>query len=292
MLRFFVRIIEIREEMVRFDLKYINRFQKRNEIEWNRRDLVLKKEYFDLLAKRKIFHIDNDEAVGYMIGPVNHKIGVGMYLKSTGNTIRFDLAFSPRTYKLWDNIEARIPNLIVTDWDFQEMVYRLRAISQYQHLGIVEDVREARKFGENNRIEFKRDFLSAKKKVLRSVVAFANTHNGNLFLGINDDGSVHGVDDEIGLYQNEDKYLLAITNYLKEKIEPDLTPFPLMKIIHTEGKRVLHIFIQSGNELYCYRDDNGAKRVVVRMNNQSVTIDDPHEIGALYMEKKRKNLFF
>ncbi len=273
--------------MVRFDLRYINQFQPKKAIEWQRRDLMLKREYFDLLAIRKIFHIDHDQQ-GYTPLTVSTKTGVGMNVKSIGNTIRFDLTFAPRIYKLWDNIDAKIPDLILTDWDFQEMVYRLRAISQYKNLGIVEDVHEAIKSGENERIEFKRDFIFSKQKVLKSVIAFANSQNGNLFLGINDNGEIYGIDHEIEEYKNEDKYMLAITSYLQEKITPDLNPFPQIRIINVDGKKVLHMFIQASNELYCYLDVNDVKRVVVRMNNQSTTIDDPHDIGMLYMEKKKR----
>lgn len=287
MTRFYVRIREM-GDLVRFDLKYSNRYHPTKAIEWQRRDLLLKREYFDLLAIRKIFYIDHDNQ-GYTPQAVSPKTGIGMNVKSIGNTIRFDLSFAPRVYKLWDNIDAKIPDLILTDWDFQEMVYRLRAISQYKNLGIVEDVHEAIRLGENERIEFKRDFLYSKQKVLKSVVAFANSQNGNLFLGVSDHGEIYGIDHELEQYKSEDKYLLAITSYLQEKITPDINPFPLIRIIDVDGKKVLHLFVQASNELYCYLDSNNVKRVVVRMNNQSATIDDPHDIGMLYMEKKRTN---
>lgn len=285
MVRFYVRIREM-GDLVRFDLKYINRYQPNKVIEWQRRDLLLKREYFDLLSIRKIFHIDNDQ--GYSPLPVSHKIGVGMNVKAIGSSIRFDLVFSQRIYKLWDQIDAKIADLLITDWDYQEMVYRLRAISQYKHLGIIDDVQEAIKIGENDRIEFKRDFLYSKQKVLKSVVAFANSQNGNLYLGVSDNGELYGVDHEIEEYKNDDKYLLAITSYLQEKITPDLNPFPQIRIIDVDGKKVVHMFIQASNELYCYLDSNNVKRVVVRMNNQSTTIDDPHDIGMLYLEKKKR----
>lgn len=287
MIRFYVRIREV-NDLVRFDLRYINHFQPRKPIEWHRRNIVLKREYFDLLAIRKIIHIDHD-GQGYTPLSVSPKIGVGMNVKAIGSTIRFDIVFSSRIYKLWDNIDDIISDLVLTDWDFQETVYRLRAISQYRYLGIIEDVHEAIRTGENNHIEFKRDFLFSKQKVLRSVVAFANSQNGNLFLGVSDNGEIYGIDHEIEQYKSEDKYLLAITSFLQEKIVPDITPFPQIRILPVDGKKVLHIFIQSGNEMYCYKDSNNDKRVVVRMNNQSSVVDDPHDIGLLYMERKRRN---
>lgn len=286
MIRFYARIREL-GDLVRFDLRYVNRYEPRKALEWQRRDVLLKREYFDLLAIRKILQVEAEQGA-YVPLPVSAKTGVGMNVKAIGTTIRFDLTFSPRVYKLWDNIDARIPDLSVTDWDFQEMVYRLRAISQYKNLGIVEDVQEAIKIGENDRIEFKRDFNYSKQKVLKSVVAFANTQNGNLYLGVSDNGEIYGVDHELEEYKSEDKYLLAITSYLQEKITPDLNPFPQIRLLNVDGRRVVHLFIQASNELYCYLDSNDTKRVVVRMNNQSSTIDDPHDIGLLYYEKKRR----
>lgn len=283
--RFSARIREI-GDYVRFDLRYINHKDPENPLEWNMRDLCLKREYFDLLTSRKIFRLDHNMSI-YTPGYVNPRIGVGMNVKRIGSTIRFDMFFSQRVYKLWDNADAILPELTVTDRDFQEMVYRLRAISQYRYLGIIEDVKEAIRLGENMHIEFKRDFLYSKPKVLKSIVAFANTQNGNLFLGISDDGQIYGVDHEIEQYKSEDKYINAITSYIQEKIIPELNPFPLIRILEVDGKRIVHIFTQASSEMYCYLDNNNEKRVVVRMNNQSSIMEDPHDIGLLYFEKKK-----
>ena len=55
---------------------------------------------------------------------------------------------------------------------------------------------------ENNVVEFKREFTEDLKY---AVVAFANTEGGKVYIGINDDGSVQGI-------QDVDKTMLRVTN--------------------------------------------------------------------------------
>ena len=45
---------------------------------------------------------------------------------------------------------------------------------------------------ENNETEFKREFTD---KIARTIVAFANTIGGSLYIGVDDDGTVVGIDD-------------------------------------------------------------------------------------------------
>ncbi len=49
--------------------------------------------------------------------------------------------------------------------------------------------------GEGLTVEFKRK-VSSPEKIARAMIAFANTHGGVLIFGIDDDGSVVGVDSE------------------------------------------------------------------------------------------------
>lgn len=69
---------------------------------------------------------------------------------------------------------------------------------------------------ESKTLEFKRD-MSSPTKPLRTVVAFANSAGGCLVIGVNDDGSVSGVEDPLA---EEER----ITSLIADRISPQLVP--------------------------------------------------------------------
>ena len=82
---------------------------------------------------------------------------------------------------------------------------------------------------EGKTLEFKRD-LSSPRPVLKTLVAFANTAGGRLFIGIEDDRRVIGVEDPL----DEEERLC---NIIADSISPRLVPN--VEMITIEGKTVL-----------------------------------------------------
>ena len=66
---------------------------------------------------------------------------------------------------------------------------------------------------EGKTTEFKREYV---EDIRYTVVAFANTNGGKIFIGINDDGSAQGVEDS-------DAVMLRATNMIRDSIRPDVT---------------------------------------------------------------------
>jgi len=90
--------------------------------------------------------------------------------------------------------------------------------------------------GENLTTEFKREY---NEEVKKTIVAFANTAGGTLYIGINDDKTITGV-------ANPEDTLLQITNAIHSAIKPDITLFVDYK---TEKKRkaaVIVVTVQKG----------------------------------------------
>ena len=55
------------------------------------------------------------------------------------------------------------------------------------------------------------------KEIALTIAAFANQEGGRLFVGVNDDSSVLGLDRDLKTYSNGiDKFTLAVTNSLKK----------------------------------------------------------------------------
>jgi ATP-dependent DNA helicase RecG len=71
------------------------------------------------------------------------------------------------------------------------------------------------KAGESLTTEFKREYTEEIKK---TIIAFANTSGGTLYIGVNDDKSIAGV-------KNPDDTLLQVTNTVRSAIKPDITLF-------------------------------------------------------------------
>lgn len=70
--------------------------------------------------------------------------------------------------------------------------------------------------GEGPSVDFKRD-LSSPHKVLKDIVAFANTSGGTVIVGVNDDRSIAGVDDPLKAEE-------TLTNLIHSLIDPQLLP--------------------------------------------------------------------
>ena len=61
-------------------------------------------------------------------------------------------------------------------------------------------------------LEYKRQYTD---DIRKTVLAFANTEGGDIYIGISDDGSVHGIEDV-------DAVMLAVVHSVQDAIRPDL----------------------------------------------------------------------
>lgn len=115
---------------------------------------------------------------------------------------------------------------------------------------------------ENDIIEFKATFINDLNK---EVIAFANTKGGDIYIGINDDGSVCGVDDI-------DDIELKCTSHIRDTIKPDLSMFVKYEHLDIEGKTVLKIVVGKGSMSPYYVSGKGIRPegVYIRMGTASV----------------------
>ncbi len=114
---------------------------------------------------------------------------------------------------------------------------------------------------ETNRLEFKRTFTEEIKKEL---VAFANTDGGELIIGLDNDGSVIGI-------ENPDQVSAQVTNMLRDSIIPDITLISQVEIKNKEGKAFVHVIINRGSKRPYYIAKKGmtSSGVYVRHGNTS-----------------------
>ena len=62
--------------------------------------------------------------------------------------------------------------------------------------------------------EYKKIENAIKKEISIAVSAFANTMGGKLFIGVDDDGKVVGLDDDLKSYKNFDEFIRAVQDSL------------------------------------------------------------------------------
>lgn len=89
---------------------------------------------------------------------------------------------------------------------------------------------------EGSNIEFKRQYT---KDIIKTVIAFANTNGGKIYIGIEDDGRVEGV-------ENPGTQLLMMTNAIRDTIKPDITLFTSSEIKIKEGRTIILVAVQKG----------------------------------------------
>ena len=115
---------------------------------------------------------------------------------------------------------------------------------------------------ENKTTEFKREYV---EDVKYTVVAFANTDGGKIYLGINDDGSIQGVEDI-------DATILRINNMIRDAIRPDVTMFTECVVENMENRPVVVVSVQRGTARPYYLAGKGIRPegVYVRQDSSSV----------------------
>ena len=121
-------------------------------------------------------------------------------------------------------------------------------------------------FRESETIELKEIVVDDIKK---EIIAFANCDGGKLYIGVQDDGTVVGVDDP-------DSVSLQISNMVRDAIKPDVTMFLHYKTIEEDGKEIVAVDIQRGTDRPYYLAKKGMRPegVYVRQGYSSVPATD------------------
>ena len=101
--------------------------------------------------------------------------------------------------------------------------------------------------------------------IKKEIIAFANCEGGKLYIGVQDDGTVVGLDDPDGA-------ALQVSNMVRDAIKPDLTMFLHYETLNENGKQIVAIDVQQGTERPYYIAKKGLRPegVFVRQGYSSV----------------------
>lgn len=115
---------------------------------------------------------------------------------------------------------------------------------------------------ENKTTEFKREYTD---DIKYTVIAFANTDGGKIYIGMNDDGTALGVADVDGT-------MLRVTNMARDVVRPDVTIFMECEAEIIDDKNVIVVAVQRGTSRPYYLHGKGVRPegVYIRQGASSV----------------------
>jgi len=128
---------------------------------------------------------------------------------------------------------------------------------------ILQELEDLVSKGEGQLLEFK---LKANfpEKIVKEMVAFANTSGGDLLIGVDDDGRISGLK-----FAEEDKFVIeqAIKDHIKPSIKYSLQSVPISR-----KRSILHYSIVENKRkpIYYLSDPNKRGKAYVRVNDKSV----------------------
>ena len=122
------------------------------------------------------------------------------------------------------------------------------------------------KYYESETIELKQKIVDDIKK---EVIAFANSQGGTIYIGVNDEGQVLGM-------ENVDFSIQQIGNMVRDSIKPDVTMFIHYDRIEDSGKTIIAVRVQRGTKRPYYLAKKGLKSegVYIRQGTASVPATD------------------
>ena len=100
--------------------------------------------------------------------------------------------------------------------------------------------------------------------ICKEVIAFANSKGGTLYIGVEDNGNVIGVEDT-------DQVTLQLSNMIRDSIKPDVTMFVRYETLSVESKNIIAVTVQKGTDRPYYLGSKGLKPSGVYVRNGTST---------------------
>jgi ATP-dependent DNA helicase RecG len=125
------------------------------------------------------------------------------------------------------------------------------AIKWYHCVRKIENDRKGvrMKLYESETVELKEIYTQELKK---EIIAFVNTNGGTIYIGVDDDGEIVGI-------QNADMVMQQIANALRDNIKPDISMFTKIELIQENKKFFIKITIEQGTKKPYYLSNKGLK---------------------------------
>lgn len=139
-----------------------------------------------------------------------------------------------------------------------------------------ETIRTILEIGETIAVEFKRCGNGIESDVYETVCSFLNRFGGDIFLGIQDDGTVSGVPEKAAPDM--------VKNFISCVSNPALftpTVYLSPKILQYNGKTIIHIHVLPSAEVHSYK-----KVIYDRVDDADVKVTATSQIAQMYIRKQ------
>jgi hypothetical protein len=158
-----------------------------------------------------------------------------------------------------------------------------------------EKLPEALNTPENLNKEFKSSFqwdishsqqnLDERLKTLKTIAAFLNSEGGVLFIGVNDNRTIRGLEDDLKLFKgSQDRFQLQISDLISDRIGAEFFPLIKIRCESHEGKSVCVIEVEKATEPAFLKDDSKS-RFYTREGGRTNELD-PKETNAFVRGKR------
>ena len=122
------------------------------------------------------------------------------------------------------------------------------------------------------------------KDIKKEIVAFANTNNGTIYIGIDDNGKI------VGLKQAE-KDLEALSGMIREGIKSDLTLYTKIYIERVEDKDIIIVKVSEAPNKPYYLSDKWLKSSGVYLRHGNVSVQANEEVIKKLLIESNSNSF-
>lgn len=140
----------------------------------------------------------------------------------------------------------------------------------------IKTVKSILEVGETVAVEFKRCGNGIEFDTYESVCSFLNRFGGDIFIGVLDDGTVHGVPSKAAPDM--------VKNFITVISNPVLfmpTIYLIPEIIEYEGHTIIHVHVPPSAEVHSYK-----KVIYDRVNDADVKVTATSQIAAMYIRKQ------
>lgn len=106
------------------------------------------------------------------------------------------------------------------------------------------------------------------KSSLKTIVAFMNSDGGTLYVGVQDNGNILGIQEDH--FPSDDKFLLHFGNLFADKIGRDFIKYVDYRIVEIEGKSILKVVCHRSDEPVFLKDKERQDEFYIRQGPSSM----------------------
>ena len=159
------------------------------------------------------------------------------------------------------------------------------------------------KEGENEKLEFKSsarwDYKQScvnkeiQKSILRTIAGFLNSNGGILLIGVDDDGNIMGIENDIKTIKkkNHDGYRLFLSNLISDNIGKQFNSYISIDFPNIDGYFVCSLIVKkSKNEVFL--KDKNQNKFYIRTHNLTRELDskETYEYISLHFKDKKLDI--